>query len=69
MYKIRRQIRGRALIINMRRVEGEDERLGSEYDVQKLQDLFRQLHFEPEVHEDLNKQVGLSFSSIILSTK
>ena len=58
VYKVGRQVRGTALIINMRNVVGSHERLGSEHDVTNLENLFRQLHFEPKVHEDLNKMVG-----------
>ena len=61
--------RGRALIINIHNVRGSDERLGSEYDVRKLKDMFRKFQFQPQVYEDLNIQVSLSHNSNLSRNK
>lgn len=51
--------KGHVLILNMSKVRGHDDRLGSDVDVNNLQQLFRDLGFIVQFNLDLNKKVNM----------
>jgi hypothetical protein len=70
-YRCGSRPKGLALIINIREYEDTNHahRRGAEFDDKNLEELFKQLGYETEVHLDLNKKVNYYFILRLLNNK